>query len=668
MLGAVSALGDGTIDAAEDAAPPSRTLTTELSPGWNLSVWLGPPSHVSEIVRAIPALVRAVVWDPDLRQYLSLAPGVSAGGGVTQLEPGMSLWLYLGGTAAVEWTRPVYEDDRLVSLRRGLNLVGWTGRADVPIEQAVAGLGVAVRSVAIWDPASQAYERYPLGAAGDDPQLLRLHHGDAFWLEMSHATFWWQPGTAPTPVLVFAGDGPPEQELEIRAEFASLEAFFSERFGAGPADYSARIRTVRGDVPPYPCLLDMPGAARLVMQPCRDPLHAYLGAFHFWTLRERIAPREYPYTPGPDGLHPHGPRWLRVGARLYAEYAYLDAVDAERGRELRDRYISYASWTGESLREIEAPTGTIRGGWEARGFFAAEWLAERAGAAALLDYYRALASSRDWRHAFERSFGLDVERFYALAEEHIDRVAPPLPHHADERDEPVLVLLGDIMPAAAAAVRQDFERAQFFFGERLGASEADYTAFVAADDASAGEAFQQASARAATPGFCYRASQSNALVMTIDCGTPLREYLGRYHYLNVLGAIGLATDYPHIGPRWLQIGMERFAEEGYRSVAAGETLETVRERLLSGTRHLALTLGDLEAGRAAGTPAATELSHLAVSWLAERAGERTLVEYLRRRSAADPWSQTFEATFGLSVAEFHEEFAAFRSGASSAPR
>ena len=147
--------------------------------------------------------------------------------------------------------------------------------------------------------------------------------------------------------------------------------------------------------------------------------------------------------------------------------------------ELRGRLLSSASRAGESLREIESQARThyelsLLSAWEARGFLAAEWLAERAGAPALLDYYRVAGSSRDWRHAFERAFGLSLERFYGLVDPYIDEPAPPIPHLADDRDEPVLVLLGDIAPEAAAGVRADFEAVQRLFSDRLGAGGADY--------------------------------------------------------------------------------------------------------------------------------------------------------------------------------------------------
>jgi hypothetical protein len=49
---------------------------------------------------------------------------------------------------------------------------------------------------------------------------------------------------------------------------------------------------------------------------------------------------------------------------------------------------------------------------------AAELLAARAGQRALFDYYRLLQPGTTWQTAFETAFGMTVEEFYAVFEEH----------------------------------------------------------------------------------------------------------------------------------------------------------------------------------------------------------------------------------------------------------
>ena len=197
-----------------------------------------------------------------------------------------------------------------------------------------------------------------------------------------------------------------------------METFFAEHFAAGAADY---IVYIASDWPsaeeryreifswrdsPSSCLDYAIPAVLFVILPCEETLSS-LAWLHFWNLQEQTAPRANPYTPGADGVHPQGADWLHLGTRQFAHYAYLRSVQPEMASRLRGRLLSSASHAGESLREIESQTRThylssLLSAWEARGFLAAEWLAERAGAPALLDYYRVAGSSGDWRHAFER--------------------------------------------------------------------------------------------------------------------------------------------------------------------------------------------------------------------------------------------------------------------------
>ena len=234
-----------------------------------------------------------------------------------------------------------------------------------------------------------------------------------------------------------------------------------------------------------------------------------------------------------------------------------------------------------------------------------------------------------------------------------------MPHLADDRAEPILVLLGDIPPEEAAAVREDFETAQEFFRERLGADPADYTVYVAADDESAAPAFRKAFATDPDPRFCFTAMQGSALVMTLDCGTSLAYRLGRYHYINLHGRIRVATGFPssaHGGSESEFSGTPRTATS---RLSAAEGRVEVRSRFARTARLAAHPPQQPPAT----TPAevTTALAYLTVDWLAQRAGEQSLLEYLRQRSSSEPWQDTFEAVFGISVDDFYEEFGAYRA-------
>ena len=132
----------------------------------------------------------------------------------------------------------------------------------------------------------------------------------------------------------------------------------------------------------------------------------------------------------PDGYY-RGPEWMYWGA--YATSAYSVA----RGLEARD--VIDLAMRG-AARRVTQPLEALdtrerfdqAGHWDARavGFLAMQWLVERAGEAALLDYYRLLPASDSWEQAFEGAFGIATDDFYTAFEAYRAEVAPPLPHLA----------------------------------------------------------------------------------------------------------------------------------------------------------------------------------------------------------------------------------------------
>ena len=136
---------------------------------------------------------------------------------------------------------------------------------------------------------------------------------------------------------------------------------------------------------------------------------------------------------------------------------------------------SFQSWTSWSDQQLG----------KALGFVALTWLADRAGEAALFEYYRLLPESSRWEDAFEGAFGITVDEFYEAFEEHRAKVVSPLPHLTDSRDRPALMFIGDVPANTREALQDEFVRLQAFFEDQLGAGNADYTMLVAADAASA---------------------------------------------------------------------------------------------------------------------------------------------------------------------------------------
>ena len=123
----------------------------------------------------------------------------------------------------------------------------------------------------------------------------------------------------------------------------------------------------------------------------------------FWSLPEVEADHDR-----------RGPMWLRRGGESYTRHVYLAATGGGAPWEARDGFTLTAVAAPQPLSAMESRSAA-NGAWNqvvALGFLAVEWLAERAGEPALLDYHRSLPSSTSWHAAFESAFGLTTESFY----------------------------------------------------------------------------------------------------------------------------------------------------------------------------------------------------------------------------------------------------------------
>ena len=251
-----------------------------------------------------------------------------------------------------------------------------------------------------------------------------------------------EPSGRPTPVddgpggpsVVVVGEVPPDLLASFRADFDALQAFAAEHFGVGLPDYTVYVapdwssaeqphQRLIGRAPQgNSCVSSWSGGA-FVVPPCPGVV---LWGPYFEHLLSRLAPGFGGVT-GPDGIDIQGPEWLRFGVAAYSRYAYVRSTDAEAAGRVREGFSYAASRTGEPLRAFENVMISSFSGsraFVARGFFATEWLAERAGAPALLEYYRLVASSPNWQRSFEEAFGLGVDAFYEAVEPYIDEIAP----------------------------------------------------------------------------------------------------------------------------------------------------------------------------------------------------------------------------------------------------
>ena len=131
----------------------------------------------------------------------------------------------------------------------------------------------------------------------------------------------------------------------------------------------------------------------------------------------------------PDG----GPLWLSEGSAEFLAYRAASAdgvLSYQAERESKDPwgFVRQAQYIEKPLRELETwdRISSTRISAYPYSLMAAELLAAPAGQRALLDYYRLLQPGTTWQMAFEAAFGMTIDDFYTLFEEHCAAGFPEL--------------------------------------------------------------------------------------------------------------------------------------------------------------------------------------------------------------------------------------------------
>ena len=347
-------------------SPRGDVVTTELQPGWNMLGWLGPETPVSELFEVVPELERVFVWLGEHQRYEWATRNNPSNRRLPPLTPGLGVWMYIGGTATVEWTRPVVPDPLLLSMHAGRNLVGWTGRDGMPVEEAVARFGASFKGAVRWNAVDERYERYRPNEGAAANSFRELRRGDAFWLELSEDTRWWQSGTAATQ-FVFTTDVPPERQAEIRAQTASALAFYAEQYGILPPQFSVvldprlsgLVATTRSEI-----VLGRP----VVEEAATGP----------------VLIREYSYLLQRQWAGDHAvPAWLSKGASAYASGVHQQVRGETNAAQLRvDRRAHVRASSLPLLDQLEGEAPYRRAGPSADSLsaLAVESLEEQAAA------------------------------------------------------------------------------------------------------------------------------------------------------------------------------------------------------------------------------------------------------------------------------------------------
>ncbi len=707
----LAALGLGvasTHGSASAQAPATDTIATQLQPGWNMVGWMGPVTSAGELFDAIPALNFIVAWDGGAQRYRWVWRASLGQQALPWIQEGRGLALHIGGEAAVEWTRPAAEGVVLLPLLAGNNQVTWGGLDGTLIEEAVDWLGDAVVGASRWNAATRESERYRPGAPPSANTLRTLNHGDALWVQLTEDASWWQSGTAETE-FVFDEPLRPEAEAALRKEVARVLAFFYESYGLEPVDLSvATVRDLSTGANAWVGEITVGGQVYNLAEPDFPIAHEYFHVLQFHWVQ------------GPANFF-ELPNWLIEGTAVYAEDTYGRERLGWTGGGIRAHWWQRA--TGSSVESLPLGHWVFDHGWQGDeavyvgynvGALATDWLVRRAAALstgtpfapleppemvarpdhdAHFEFFRLLPESASWEEAFEAAFGIAVDDFYEEFEEYRTALgAQYLPHLADDRDEPLLLFLGEIPSDTRTLLREQFDTAQELFRERFASGPVDYTVFVAADqsrtvDYTVLEGADQQWTKVMrahfggtregtfTHGICKVNIPGAFLFLALaNCEEErLADSLGGYHFDTALSLvlpaerfIQVLPGYEPPGPHWLHLATRGYAVSAYQDAVGIETLDEarrVRSRLASRMAEPLSSLTALPEPGAFPDEAAEALSLLAGDWLVARAGEPAIFEYYRLLGSADSWQDAFKGAFGITIDDFYQEFAAYRATA-----
>ena len=666
-------LGPARAAASDDSADTSdvTTITTVLHPGWNMVGWVGPTTLVSDLYDSLPALRLVSAWNASMQQYQRLRrTGVSSS---YPLLPGDGLWLYVDGTATVEWSQSLSDDRALLELRAGRNLVGWTGDDETPVGDAVARFGEAVERVWHWDAAEQEYRLYHPKATTNS--FSELNRGDAFWIYLSRDLSWWQSGTGRTE-FVFKGDIPPELRASFLEEMGSIITFFAERYGIEPPEFTVFVDSNS----PWSA-----AAGRDIWLHARYASSPSIIVVQYLSMLES----HLGHRSGP----PFWPFWLSVGISQYAADLYQREREGRTYEDIRAGRVAGFWWHSPEpvdLGERRWTVGAAPAGVVSVGALAVEWLVGHAAAYArevdfmplepggldlqgesdaFIEYFRPQRSASTWEAAFKRMFGIAAEDFHDAFGEYLSALLDrSWPHRRDDRSAPVVVYLQDVPYQKQVEIDSVLRDAETFFSERFSVSGADYTLIVGAQDGKPlREAYRLLWGKDLDYGLC-ETNRAYVYLAALEC-LHTGQVIWRYQQVlfqqlipsGPQGAPRTDDGRDPRGPRWFSVGVAAYMSGVHPLLTADTEWSAAVHR----AKWTALLLSSMETY--AGEQAVQErsafdsLSFLAVWWLAEFSGERNIFEYYRLLPESETWEEAFEGAFGRTVDDFYGVFEAYRA-------
>ena len=387
-----------------------------------------------------------------------------------------------------------------------------------------------------------------------------------------------------------------------------------------------------------------------------------------------------------------GPRWLQEGIAEYLAYKSLSEGGILSYESERNRFVSSAKRVDKPLSEMETQEG-YRGVSYNYFLIAAELLAKTSGERNLLKYHALQDSKTTWQEAFEKSFGMTVDKFYELFEEHRaagfpDPAGPtptPTPAGAQTVDDYIVWKIGDeVSPTVEAEAREAVLTAHDF-AVGLGMPHIDHPITIylyrnlgsleAAFEAATGHEFEDR----VGPDFAAGADPIMASRDFIALNTSAEGYREQSpnqhkdelvnHLFDVyrIALTGIWQYTPHDavppeGPAWLLSGASRFLTHQVLRAPGPESCDPTRARYASQIQGGDTPLSELETwADSYSVQSSGAYGFLALEVLAEQSGPESIIGYFASLRPGVAWQEEFRTNFGMTVEEFYQLFEELRA-------
>ena len=598
----------------------SYQTSRPLYAGWNLIAWPGDDSTVHDLRQAVPG-VSAVHRLASIHS----APERLDGDGV--LRHGTIYWVHVNGdNETADWRVGSDLSAKHFELESGINLVPWMGRDSVQLSDVTTTQQGSAVGTSMWDAVNQAWRHLePEGTA-----VIRT--GDVLIVHALEPSSWVLP-TGIRGSFEFGPSITDAQRRTVAIEVATVETMLAQDFDFHAAEYTIFFATTwremsqvadrpewsddeEGGCPPS-------GEFVLLNSICRraDDLAVPVTSWAMEVTFDLLVGSREQFILG---------NWVRF------HLPGNTSGPAQHDQVVRDtRFITTS---------IDDPgDADVRPLW----YLWTDWLIQQFGGPALVRYMRQPQSPLTSDDEYHRAFGRTEEQLYRDFANYRSVVAPPIARDGDR-----VLLSGAEALENEQLIRQTIANVEQFFSREF-------------DFSPDGITWNVTSIKGSSPLTDCGVGSYVAVFVGASCFLLPDVYAHEYFHHMQLAWASPGPAAIISGPAWDMEGHAQY----WQILFLAEDDETIYERVRSGwvakaAMDSAPVLNDPEFA-ISGTGAEYWLGALAAEMLASIAGRHAIRDWYMARVTAFRDTQdsepAFRETYGISLDEFYERFAAWRA-------